>query len=58
MKQKEGKFRHQLEADERLQKKIEVAMKKHRPYMDSRNAFICNLIVLGLEKLEDIEKRK
>lgn len=52
------KFRHFLEADAGLREKIEESMKKHRPYMESRNGFICQLIVLGLEKLEEVEKRK
>lgn len=58
MKQKENKFRHFLEANAGLEGKIKEAMKKYRPYMRSRNAFLCNLMVLGLEKLEEIEKRK
>jgi len=44
-----------------LLKKIEDAKKKFLPYSHqglSRNAFICQLILLGLEKLEEIEKRK
>jgi hypothetical protein len=58
MKQKENKFRHFLEGNAEMGEKIIKSMKKHRPYMESRNGFICQLILLGLEKLEEIEKRK
>jgi len=58
MEQKKNKFRHSLEGNVEMGKKIKESMKKYRPYMESRNSFICQLILLGLEKLEEIEKRK
>ena len=58
MKQKENKFRHFLEGNIEMGEKIQKSMKKHRPYMESRNGFICELVFLGLAKLEETEKKK
>lgn len=54
MKKTTGKFAHTLVMDTELLEKIESAKKKFLPYSHSglsRNAFICQLILLGLEKL-------
>lgn len=48
-----SEFRHLLIADKKLLGQIEEAQKKYRPYLKSRNAFICELITLGIAKLKE-----
>jgi len=52
------RFKHLLVMDKELLEKVEKAMHTHRPYMENRNKFLTQLITLGIEKLEEIEKRK
>lgn len=47
-------FKHLLAADKDLQKRIEAAQKKYRPYNKSRNSFMCELIDLGIVKLKEL----
>jgi len=47
-------FKHLLTADKNLQRKIEAAQKKYRPYNKSRNSFMCELIELGIAKLKEL----
>ena len=51
-KKKRYPFEHLLTAELDLKNRIEKAMKKHRPYMRSRNTFIIELILLGIESLD------
>ena len=54
MKKPPGKFIHTLIADTKVFKEIEDARKNFLPYSHiSRNSFICQLILLGLEKLKE-----
>lgn len=50
-----SQFKHLLVADVdlRLDEKIEAARKRYRPHIKSRNAFIIELILHGIEKLKD-----
>lgn len=41
-----------LEASVALFERIEAAQKKYRPYLESRNYFLTELIVLGLNCLD------
>ena len=50
------RIRHYLVGDAVLFKKIEDAQKKYHPYLHSRNAFICELILLEISKLGEIKK--
>lgn len=59
MKKTTGTFAHALIIDRELLEKIENAKKKFLPYSHkglSRNAFLCQLIALGLEKLREDKK--
>jgi len=57
MKRPPGKFIHTLIADTKVFKEIEEAKKNFLPYSHiSRNSFICQLILLGLEKLKENKK--
>ena len=61
MKETVGKFTHTLILDKELLGKIEDAKKEFLPYSHrglSRNAFLCHLLVLGLERLAVDKKRK
>lgn len=52
------RFKHLLVMDIELLEEVEKAMHTYRPFMENRNKFITQLITLGIEKLEEIEKRK
>jgi len=52
------RFKHLLVMDTELLEKVKKAMHTHRPFMENRNKFLTQLIALGIEKLEETEKRK